>query len=478
MIRKRQSRLSKPQSSLTTEESAETSNNLEEENPSGQPQVYSVSGLTKDIRAIMEAAFDSVWVEGEISNFRTVASGHSYFVLKDDKAQIRCVLFKGHRAGIKFQPADGDQVLMFGRISVYDARGEYQVIAESLEPRGLGALQKAYEQLKEKLDKEGLFSKENKKCLPEFPWKVGVVTSSTGAAVRDILNIIRRRNPKVSVLLCPAKVQGEGAAEEIARGIEELDRREDIEVIIVGRGGGSLEDLWAFNEVVVARAIFASQTPVVSAVGHEIDFTIADFVADLRAPTPSAAAELTVPLLRDTIKEIRSLNETLVATLKKKLEYYSDLLKRLMDRRFFHQPKEIFNPQIQRLDDFHARLIRGLEQSLVSHQQKLQDKIHRLFQASPEKHIQHMEENRVMLEKRMLHMIQSQIRFNKERFEGILKNLNAINPLAILERGYSICSKDEESLKNTQGINPGDNIKIRLSRGRLDCTVEKIIEEN
>ena len=478
MIRKKQSLLSKPKQSLTTEESAETSNHLEAENPSGQTQVYSVSGLTRDIRAILEAAFDSIWVEGEISNFRTVASGHSYFVLKDDKAQIRCVLFKGHRARMKFQPADGDQVLMFGRISVYDARGEYQVIAESLEPRGLGALQKAYEQLRDKLEKEGLFSKENKNTLPEFPWKVGVVTSSTGAAVRDILNIIIRRNSKVSVLLCPAKVQGEGAAEEIVRGIEELDRREDIEVIIVGRGGGSLEDLWAFNEVDVARAIFASKTPVVSAVGHEIDFTIADFVADLRAPTPSAAAELSVPLLQDTLKEIRSLNEMLLTTLHKKLEYYRDLLKRLMDRRFFHQPKEIFNPQIQRLDDFHMRLTRGLEQSLVSHQQKLRDKIHRLFQACPEKHIQHMEENRMMLEKRMLHITESQIRFNKERFEGILKNLNAINPLAILERGYSICSKDEESLKNTKGINPGDDIKIRLSRGSLDCKVKKIIEED
>ena len=478
MIRNKQSLLSKPKKSLITEESAEVSNHLEAENPSGQTQVYSVSGLTRDIRAILEAAFDSVWVEGEISNFKTVASGHSYFVLKDNKAQIRCVLFKGHRARIKFQPADGDQVLMFGRISVYDARGEYQVIAESLEPRGLGALQKAYEQLRDKLEKEGLFSKENKNFLPEFPWKVGVVTSSTGAAVRDILNIIRRRNPKVSVLLCPAKVQGEGAAEEIVRGIEELDRREDIEVIIVGRGGGSLEDLWAFNEVDVARAIFASKTPVVSAVGHEIDFTIADFVADLRAPTPSAAAELTVPLLQDTLKEIRFLNEMLLTTLHKKLEYYRDLLKRLMDRRFFHQPKEIFNPQFQRLDDFHMRLTRGLEQSLVSHQQKLRDKIHRLFQASPEKHIQHMEENRMMLEKRMLHITESQIRFNKERFEGILKNLNAINPLAILERGYSICSKDEESLKNTEGINPGDDIKIRLSRGSLNCKVKKIIEED
>ena len=474
MIRKKQSRLSKTGS--PPEELVETSGHLGTESP--QPQVYSVSGLTRGIRAILEAAFDSVWVEGEISNFRTAASGHSYFVLKDNNAQIRCVLFKGYRAGIKFQPEDGDQVLLFGRITVYDARGEYQIIAESLEAKGLGALQKAYEQLKLKLDKEGLFSEEKKKPLPEFPWKVGVVTSPTGAAVRDILNIIRRRNPKVSVLLCPARVQGEGSAEEIASGIRALNRRKDIEVIIVGRGGGSLEDLWAFNEEVVARAIYASRIPVVSAVGHEIDFTIADFVADLRAPTPSAAAELTVPLFQDMVRDIAALNEALIASVKNKLEYYSDLLKRLMDRRFFQQPKEILNPQIQRLDDFHGRLVRGLEQTLVSHQQRLQDKIHRLFQSSPEKRIQHLEENRLMLEKRMLHIIHSQLLLNKQRFEGILKNLNAINPLAILERGYSISSKDGKSLKNTEGIKKGDKIKIRLSRGGLDCTVNKVLKES
>ncbi len=443
-----------------------------------QPQIYQVSQLTRDIKAIMEAAFDSIWVEGEISNFRTVASGHSYFVLKDNKSQIRCVLFKGHRAGIKFQPEDGDQVLLFGRITVYDARGEYQIVTESMEPRGLGALQKAFEQLKIKLEKEGLFDEETKKPLPEFPWKIGVVTSSTGAAVRDILNIVRRRNPKVSVLLYPAKVQGEGAAEEISQGLQALNQRKDIEVIIVGRGGGSLEDLWAFNEELVARAIAASRIPIVSAVGHEIDFTISDFAADLRAPTPSAAAELTVPLLNDTLLEIGALNEALVSSLQQKLQYYFDLLKRLMDRRFFHQPKEIFNPQMQRVDELHSRLLRGLEQNLFTHQQRLKDKIHRLIQASPEKSIPHLKENLGMLEKRMLHIIQSQLLLNKERFEGMLKNLNAFNPLSILERGYSISSKDNKALKSIEGVSPGDSIKVRLSRGNLDCTVTKIIEEN
>ena len=472
MIQNRQARTKKSLGLVKSE------SNVESQSVSQDAKVYQVSQLTRDIKAIMEAAFDSIWVEGEISNFRTVASGHSYFVLKDAKSQVRCVLFKGHRAGIKFQPEDGDQVLLFGRITVYDARGEYQIVTESMEPRGLGALQKAYEQLKIKLEKEGLFDEEKKKPLPEFPWKIGVVTSSTGAAVRDILNIVRRRNPKVSILLYPAKVQGEGAAKEITQGIHELNKRKDIEVIIIGRGGGSLEDLWAFNEEEVARAINTSRIPIVSAVGHEIDFTIADFAADLRAPTPSAAAELTVPILEDTLREIGSLNEALINSLEKKLKDYFDLLKRLMDRRFFHQPKEIFNPQIQRIDELHSRLLRGLEQNLLTHQQRFQDKIHRLFQASPEKSIPHMKENLSMLGKRMQHIIQSNILLRKERFEGILKNLNAFNPLSILERGYSICSKDEKSLKSIEGINPGDLINVKLARGGLSCTVKKIIEKN
>ena len=474
MIRKKQNRLSKSQRQLTPEEAAETSNHLEAE--SAQPQVYSVSGLTRDIRAIMEAAFDSVWVEGEISNFRTVASGHSYFVLKDGKAQIRCVLFKGYRAGIKFQPEDGDQVLLFGRITVYDARGEYQIITESLEPRGLGALQKAFEQLKAKLEKEGLFDDAAKKPLPAVPWKIGVVTSSTGAAVRDILNVIRRRNPKVSVLLRPAKVQGEGSAKDIAQGIRDLNTVKDVDVIIIGRGGGSLEDLWAFNEEEVARAIFASRIPIVSAVGHEIDFTIADFVADLRAPTPSAAAELTVPVLNEILKDIRSLTGELVETLCQQVEDYRDLLNRLMDRRFFHQPKEIFSPHVQRLDDLHTRMVRSLEQGLVIHQQRLEDRKHRLIQASPKNKIQLLSEKLVGLQNRMVQNIQTQIRFRRERFEGFLKNMNAVNPLAILERGYSICSKDDKSLNSSAEVKPGDNVKIRLSQGGLDCTVKNVLE--
>ncbi|MCH8157116.1 MAG: exodeoxyribonuclease VII large subunit, partial [Nitrospinae bacterium] len=277
-----------------------------------KPRIYSVSEFTGETKAILEAAFDSVWIEGEISNLRIAGSQHAYFVLKDERSQVRCVLFKGYRAGLKFQPEEGDQVLLFGRVTVYEARGEYQLIVEHLEPRGLGALQKAFEQLKARLAEEGLFDEEKKKPIPEFPWKVGVVTSPTGAAVRDIINVIQRRNPKVSVLLHPVRVQGEGAAQEIADAIKQMNRMQDIDVLIIGRGGGSIEDLWAFNEEVVARAISASKIPIVSAVGHEIDFTIADFVADLRAPTPSAAAELVVPVLNDTVRELRRLTQQLM----------------------------------------------------------------------------------------------------------------------------------------------------------------------
>ena len=436
-------------------------------------RVYSVAELTRDIKAILEAAFDSIWVEGEISNLRVAASRHSYFVLKDDKAQIRCVLFKNYRAGLKYDPEEGDQVLLLGRATVYDARGEYQLIVETMEPRGLGALHKAYEQLKEKLAKQGLFDEDKKKPLPEFPWKVGVITSPTGAAVRDILNIIRRRNPKVSVLLNPVRVQGEGSAAEIAKAIRQMNQRKDIDVLIVGRGGGSIEDLWAFNEEEVARAIYDSRIPIVSAVGHEIDFTIADFVADLRAPTPSAAAELTVPVLADTLQDLRSLSQELVGAMQEKVEGYSELLKRLIDRRFFREPQLILEPAQQRLDDMNQRLLRGLSQWVVVQRQKLEGGKRQLFHLSPKRNIQMYAEKNQNLKHRLDQLIKSKIRFDGERFEGLVKNLNALSPLSILDRGYSICTKEDKAIKSSANIQAGDQVKVRLAKGQLDCRVEK-----
>jgi exodeoxyribonuclease VII large subunit len=439
------------------------------------PRVYSVKELTGDVRAILEAAFDSIWVEGEISNLRAAQSGHSYFVLKDDRAQIRCVMFRNARAGMKYRFKDGDQVLVGGRVTVYEARGEYQIIVDAVEPRGLGALQKAFEQLKEKLKAEGLFDEAVKQPLPPFPWKVGVVTSPTGAAVRDILQIIRRRNPAVSVLLYPVKVQGEGSAEEIAAAIAEMNRQKDIDVLIVGRGGGSIEDLWAFNEEVVARAIHASKIPVVSAVGHEIDFTIADFVADLRAPTPSAAAELVVPVLAETVREVRGLTQALVTSMQRRVEGYQGLLRLCIERRFFRAPLEILEPGKQRLDDLNLRLARGLDQWVLRNRQRLEGRVRQLFFASPAKSLLKLEDRRASLERQLVQQADTRLRFARGRFDGLLKNLHAVSPLAVLERGYSITTHEGRAVKASGEVKKGDAVAVRLAQGGLECTVDKIV---
>ena len=444
--------------------------------PEEQPHVYTVSEITRDVRAILEAAFETAWIEGEISNFRLAASGHAYFVLKDDKAQIKCVLFRGQRVGMKFTPEDGDQILLLGRVTVYEARGDYQVIVEAIEPKGLGALQKAFEQLKEKLAKEGLFDESRKKPLPEMPWKIGIVTSPTGAAIRDIINVIRRRNPKTSMLLYPAKVQGEGSAEEIARGIEELNKRKDIDVLIVGRGGGSIEDLWAFNEEVVARAIANSKIPVVSAVGHEIDYTIADFVADLRAPTPSAAAELVVPKLNDIVQDLQYLTNQMIERMEEDIEDYRERLRYLIDRRFFREPRRILEAPAQRLDEMGQRLLRGLDQWVLVKRGNLIQRVHRLFQASPQKIVSALSERRVDLVARLVRRLASQINLKKEKLDGVAKSLNALSPLNVLDRGYSITTKSGKAVTSSKQVNKGDTLRIRLAKGQLDATVDKTIE--
>ena len=446
--------------------------------PAEQPHVYSVSEITRDVRAILEAAFETAWIEGEISNFRQAASGHAYFVLKDDKAQIKCVLFRGQRVGMKFTPEDGDQVLLLGRVTVYEARGDYQVIVEAMEPKGLGALQKAFEQLKEKLAKEGLFDESRKKELPEIPWKIGIVTSPTGAAIRDMIQVIRRRNPKMSILLYPAKVQGEGSAEEIAQGIRELNKRKDIDVLIVGRGGGSIEDLWAFNEEVVARAIAESEIPVVSAVGHEIDFTVADFVADLRAPTPSAAAELVVPKLNDIVQDLQYLSNQMIERIEEDIEDYRERLRYLIDRRFFREPRQILEVPTQRLDEMVQRLLRGLDQWVLVKRGNLTQVIHQLFQASPSKRLKTLSERRIDLEARLVRRLESQVNLKKEKLGGVAKSLDALSPLNVLDRGYSITTskKTGKAVTSSKHINKGDTVRIRLAKGQVDATVDETIE--
>src|SRR5262245_44167196 len=326
--------------------------------------VLTVSELSAQLRAVLEERFPAVWVEGEISNFKVYGSGHAYFTLKDAGAQLRCVLFRNRARRIRFEPGDGIHVVAFGSVEVYAQRGEYQFVVELLEPRGLGALQLAFEQRKARLGAEGLFDAGRKRPLPSFPRTIGIVTSPSGAALRDILRVIGRRFAGLSIVLAPARVQGDGAAAEIAEGIADLNAAGGVDVIIVGRGGGSLEDLWAFNEEAVARAIVASKIPVISAVGHEVDFTIADFVADLRAPTPSAAAELVVREKRAVAQTVADLTERLHGVMARRLERAHERLRALSRARVLTDARPPLHDLDRRVDDARARLMRAADAML------------------------------------------------------------------------------------------------------------------
>ncbi|MFH1552696.1 MAG: exodeoxyribonuclease VII large subunit [Candidatus Omnitrophota bacterium] len=403
-------------------------------------QIYTVTQLTRDIRLILEENFQEVWVEGEVSNFVVSSAGHAYFSLKDEKSLINCVLFKGNSSRLAFAVEDGLHVLCRGRISLYDKRGQYQLYVSTIEPRGKGSLQLAFEQLKEKLHKEGLFEEKSKKPLPFLPMRIGVVTSPTGAAIKDILKVVRRRFSNVEISICPVRVQGAEAKNDIVRAIEELNEfnrhieeeaREEhpIDVIIVGRGGGSLEDLWPFNEEIVARAIFDSEIPVISAVGHEIDYTISDLVADFRAPTPSAAAELVIPLKMELAGRITEYSERLYLTIKKKINALQREMERLRDSYVLRTPMNVFLQLGQQVDD-----LAGKAASSMSHALEL--KRHELGRATGK--------------------------------------LQVLSPLAVLERGYSITFKDGRVVKESESFKKGDLVQTLLSRGRLTSTVESV----
>lgn len=439
--------------------------------------IYTVSQLTNEIKSLLERNFEYIWVEGEISNLRLPTSGHLYFTLKDETAQIRAVMFKLQSRLLKFEPVDGLQVICYGRVTVYEPRGEYQIIADYLEPKGLGALQLAFEQLKERLAQEGLFDPAHKKPLPRLPQKIGIITSPTGAAIRDILKIIHRRFPNVHILLYPVRVQGTGAAQEIAQAIRDLNEWPQLDVIIVGRGGGSLEDLWAFNEEVVARAIFHSKVPIISAVGHEIDYTIADFVADLRAPTPSAAAELVVQekeeLLNSLIKLENGLFQNLRAILALKKERLQSLLHRLSD------PRKKVSDQRLRLDDFSNRLANGFKQALNKKREVLQAKMNSLLLFHPGRQVADFNQRLKQLWRQMVLAERREIRFFRQKWQSCLERLNALSPLAILERGYSITWQlpQGEIVKKASLLKPQDKVRVKVHKGEFIANVEVISSE-
>jgi exodeoxyribonuclease VII large subunit len=394
-------------------------------------KIYTVTEITREIKGILEAGFPVVWIEGEISNYLFHSSGHRYFSLKDENAQIRCTLWRYRGEYLRFEPADGMKVTVQGSITVYERNGQYQLDVFELIPAGMGRLEIAFQLLKEKLSQEGLFDEEHKKPIPLYPEVIGVVTSPTGAAIRDIIRIIRDRFPGVKLIVRPVRVQGTGAAEEIAQAIKDFNKYKKIDVMIVGRGGGSLEDLWAFNEEIVARAIYQSEIPIISAVGHEIDFTIADFVADLRAPTPSAAAQMVVPDRRVILGQLENQIRKLESILFGIIDYSEQRLKALKESYGLRRPFDIITQRSQKVDEIHGQFL---------------DVVKNYFE---------IKSNAVSLLK---------------------EKLKALSPTSVLRRGYSITRKLPELalIKDADNLKTEDRIEVRFSKGKIESKVERV----
>ncbi len=435
-------------------------------------KIYTVSELTRAIRKLLEPQFLDVWVTGEISNFRAAASGHLYFTLKEEAAQLRVVCFRNQARYLKFKPQDGISLVVRGSLSVYEARGEYQLIAEYLEPAGLGALQLAFEQMKQKLAAEGLFDSSRKKPLPILPRAIGVVTSPTGAVIQDILLVLRRRFRNMNVVIYPVKVQGERAAKEVVEGIRYFNQRREVDVLIVARGGGSLEDLQAFNEETVARAIAASSLPVISAVGHETDFTIADFVADLRAPTPSAAAEIVVHRKQDFEMDLTNRERRLTHAIRFKLSELRRGFTELALHRGFQTISARLAERWQRVDELEVKLDRAVrerfrhvrEQWLRASAGVVRLDLRRILRAS---------KNRLTdAECNLTATLMRSFAKRRDRLNQFQTVLRERSPLVILGRGYSITySAGGEVLRDAADVSIGSGIRVRLSRGQLDATV-------
>jgi len=417
-----------------------------------------------------------LWIQGEISNFKRHTSGHLYFSLKDSRAQIKVAFFKNNNMYLKFRPEDGMEVVVRGRLSVYEPRGDYQVIVEYMEPVGLGSLQLAFEQLKEKLRKEGLFEDSHKISLPLLPRKVGIVTSPTGAAIRDMLRILKRRNASLDVLLYPVKVQGQGAAEEIAAGIRCLNGRSDIDVIIIGRGGGSIEDLWAFNEEIVARAIYESELPLISAVGHEVDYTISDFVADLRAPTPSAAAEMVSGARDDLRMSVSSLRGRLSQAVRRGLERRRLHLERLAHNKAFTvAPNKIRDLQ-QRFDEATLRTSQAMRNYTYEVRHREQVLSARLKSLDLRRVIRHKKDILARMRQGLIAAIRVQLQQGRSRLELAVGKADALSPLAILKRGFALCRDSKGAVvKRATDVAVGDNVRVTLAAGELDCRIENTI---
>jgi len=435
--------------------------------------VYTVSRLNREVRLLLEQGLPGIWVEGEISNLARPSSGHWYFSLKDRDAQIRCAMFRQKSSSVKFAPKDGMSVVARGRVSLYEPRGDFQLIVESLEEAGLGALQREFERLRDKLKAEGLFNEGHKRPLPAVPKRIGVVTSPTGAALRDILHVLGRRFPAAAVLIYPTPVQGAAAVPGILAALDLAARRVDCDVLIVARGGGSLEDLWAFNDERVARAIRAMPMPVVTGIGHEIDFTIADFVADLRAPTPSAAAQLTVPDGRAWLQSLVRIEQRLLVGADRVLREAVAALKRLGQRMRLASPAVRVAQAAQRMDELEQRLALAVRASLLGQRHRTVELAHRLHAVSPSARVQTGVAKSAALAARLEFAMRGELARGVHRLDLASRTLDAVSPLATLKRGFAVVTRAADGVLVTDAatLAQGDTLVTRLAAGQFRSRV-------
>ncbi|CAH0178095.1 Exodeoxyribonuclease 7 large subunit [Peribacillus sp. Bi96] len=442
-------------------------------------QYLSVSALTKYIKRKFDADphLQNVYIKGEISNFKQHTSGHMYFTLKDEKARLLSVMFAANNKGMKFQPENGMKVLVKGDISLYEAGGQYQLYVKSMAPDGVGDLYLAYEQLKKKLEAAGLFLSEHKKTIPQYPKTVGVITSPTGAALRDILTTIKRRYPIAKIIVYPALVQGNNAAKSIAKAISKANARAESDVLIVGRGGGSIEELWAFNEEIVAESIYDSDIPIISAVGHETDFTIADFVADMRAPTPTGAAELAVPHLNEILERLMNRKNRLTRSIREGVNFERTRLTRMERSYAFRYPHKMYEQKLEQLDKTMDRLGKTSTRYFVKKRDELKQLNDILKKQHPEQAVKNSKDELQQQEKGLRRGMEAIYRQKSQQFVHLTATLSALSPLKIMERGYGLVFAEDETLvKSTQQVSKGDKIAVSIKDGTLECEIKEIKE--
>jgi len=437
-------------------------------------RIHEVSELASRVKSSLEGAFDQVWVRGEISNFRSYSSGHWYFTLKDNDAQLKAAMFSRDNRRLRFEPRDGDAVLVSGRVDLYLRRGDLQVVASHMEPEGAGQLARQFEQLKARLSQEGLFDPARKRPLPRVPRHIGIVTSEKAAALQDMLRVLQSRDPSINITLSPSRVQGDGAGRQVAAALDLLNRIGQAEVILCGRGGGSIEDLWAFNEEVVARAIARSKIPVISCVGHETDFTIADFVADLRAATPSAAAELAVPVRAELEAVLADRVQRLQGSISRELRGRRQRVTEL--RRRLGRPERSLDGAVQRVDDARSRLQRAASQQLRMSRQRLDAVGARLSILNPQRDLLLSRRRLERAEQQLAGSMAARLALQRHELDASRRALHALGPLQALARGYALVSTDDGALvRGSSQVVVGDSVRVRLAQGALQCTVNEVV---